>query len=82
MCNFLSSWCDYKYPFFIFLKFKDDSLSPQMRVSCGDHRLIPVAVTVKLEFGNVNINVNFCGNKTNREIIKQTPTLPTVLESF
>ena len=59
MFNFWSSWCDYKYPFLNFLKFKDDSLSPQMRGSCGDHRLIHVAVTVKLEFGNVNINVNF-----------------------
>ena len=33
-----------------------------MRVSCGDHET-HLVVTVKLEFGNVNINVNFCGNK-------------------
>ena len=41
-----------------------------------------VAVTVKLEFGNVNINVNFCENKKKkREIIKQTLTIIRDLES-
>ena len=78
MFNFWSSWCDYKYFFLNFLKFKDDSLSPQMWVSCGDQRFIPVAETVKLEFGNILI----CENKKTWEIIKQTPTLPKVLESF
>ena len=43
-----------------------------MRVSCGDHET-HLVVTVKLEFGNVNINVNFCGNKNKPRDNKADP---------